>query len=251
MDPKSLIEILTIVCISLAAICFVIYIVQYFQTKSTSGRNSCGQKSPKENLGYRYLREPSKNPLGTDSDTIQPVPYSPGNSFKELPVGGGKPQAVGTTTWFSKGGRVGGMDIVDENTNHDRPEQFDLYGPLPANETIVTRRAMKAHPLEDEVGPQMSADGPPMSEESLLPGSDSLLDVIGDSRAMMPQVSTMAGVNQDLSGRPVDFPNTPAESYWNSSSNLTPESDTESELAGPIPASASGIGGSTLRSSAL
>jgi hypothetical protein len=129
-----------------------------------------------ENLSFR----PIKELFVTEKPSAYNELYMPRN-HTELPVGGQSAKLGSTTTWFARGGQVGGMDVLKSASGQgfSRPDYFQLYKP----------------------GSHVVGSNVPAPGNGLLPDGAALLDVVPSVGPSNPELSSMNDRSRDLSGR--------------------------------------------------
>ena len=166
---------------------------------------------------FRWLDAPKKA-----GPVEGPAAYMPAEQkLNELPVGGTAGKLGTTTTWFARGGKVGGMDNLRsaKEMGYSRPERLNIStpsSPAPANVAMgYPRSAMKG----TELGPVV--DEPVEPGREMLPKSDTgdLLEVADTvSGPGQPMLTSLRDRTPDLSGRKEDPINTRAEIDFNNGS---------------------------------
>ena len=151
----------------------------------------------KEGLSFRPIRDfiVGEKPLAFNEL------YMPGNKT-ELPVGGQAAKLGSTTTWFARGGKVGGMDNIKDASSmgFDRPAYLNIYS-------------------QSNIG----ASAGPMPGSGLLPEGASLLDVGPSVGPDNPVLTSTSDRSRDLSGRSdVVIPRVDDGSNFQSSTPVSP-----------------------------
>lgn len=178
---------------------------------------------------FRWIDEPKK--AGPEDG---PAAYMPAEqNLNELPVGGKAGKLGTTTTWFARGGKVGGMDNLRSASEmgYSRPERLDIStpsSPAPANVAMgYPRSAMK--------GTELSTipDEPAEPGKEMLPKSDTgdLLESADTvSGPGQPLLTSLRDRTPDLSGRKEDPTNERAEIDFNNGSGPLPADESFSSM---------------------